>query len=110
MGRLTPNSGELPLDLRYFRNKLYDALGLAVGELLPGLPYFRNRAFMSICSVRMNCCLIYGTSETLERALMPSQMVNYYLNYGTSETDDQSSPLASPVNYYLNYGTSETEQ
>lgn len=35
----------------------------------------------------VNYCLIYGTSETLERALMPSQMVNYYLNYGTSETE-----------------------
>ena len=34
----------------------------------------------------MNCCLIYGTSETLERALMPSQMVNYYLDYRTPET------------------------
>ena len=35
----------------------------------------------------MNCCLIYGTSETLERALMPSQMVNYYLDYRTLETN-----------------------
>ena len=94
---------------------------------------------MSICSVRMNCCLIYGTSETLERALMPSQMVNYYLDYRTPETNKAlsagqhgraSGPSSvnycliygisetarvrqahpNPVNYYLNYGTSETKQ
>ena len=63
-------SGELLLELRYFRNP-GDRLHLAVtGELLLDLWYFRNCPLTALCSHGVNYCLSYGTSETSARCVV----------------------------------------
>lgn len=63
---------------------------------------------MSICSVRMNYCLIYGTSETNQVRLAAAGEVSYYLDYVTSKTQRLERLTFLRVNYCLNYDTSET--
>ena len=56
------------------------------GELLPGLPYLRNRRPRRKPSTLVNYYLDYRASETIRRSCGDVHRVNYYLDYRTSET------------------------
>ena len=58
-----------------------------MGELLPGLPYVRNRLIWIPTFGQVNYYLDYRTSETLCFSLLRVYKVNYYLDYRTSETE-----------------------